>query len=144
MSTPHPVAPRMGLSNDEIGQPEGWPKGGVYPGVLSAPGAGYPARLKSALRPLPARCRRRGLPRGLPMTTPLPTPATEPPRYEDALAELERLVQAMEGGQLPLDQLLDSHRRGLELLNLCRDRLQAVENQVQVLEQGQLKDWAPE
>jgi exodeoxyribonuclease VII small subunit len=78
------------------------------------------------------------------MTTPMPTPATEPPRYEDALAELERLVQAMEGGQLPLDQLLDSHRRGLELLNLCRDRLQAVENQVQVLEQGQLKDWTPE
>jgi exodeoxyribonuclease VII small subunit len=78
------------------------------------------------------------------MTTPLPTPATEPPRYEDAVAELERLVQAMEGGQLPLDQLLDSHRRGLELLNLCRDRLQAVENQVQVLEQGQLKEWAPE
>ena len=143
MSTPHPVAPRMGLSNDEIGQPEGWPKGEVYPGVLSSPGRGYPPRLKSALRPcLPTPLS--GPSCGLPMTTPLPTPATEPPRYEDALAELERLVQAMEGGQLPLDQLLDSHRRGLELLNLCRDRLQAVENQVQVLEQGQLKDWAPE
>ena len=78
------------------------------------------------------------------MTTHMPNPATEPPRYEDALAELERLVQAMEGGQLPLDQLLDSHRRGLELLNLCRDRLQAVEAQVKVLEAGRLEDWKVE
>ena len=64
-----------------------------------------------------------------------------PPRYEDALAELERLVQRMEDGQLPLDQLLDSYRRGAELLALCRSRLAAVEEQVKVLEDGQLKPW---
>jgi exonuclease VII small subunit len=29
--------------------------------------------------------------------------------YEDALIELERLVAAMEGGQLPLDKLLESY-----------------------------------
>jgi exodeoxyribonuclease VII small subunit len=64
-----------------------------------------------------------------------------PARYEDALGELERLVQAMEGGQLPLDVLLDSYRRGTVLLAACRERLQAVEAQVQVLEDGQLSDW---
>jgi len=65
-----------------------------------------------------------------------------PARYEDALAELERLVQAMESGQLPLDQLLDSYRRGAALLGFCRGRLQAVEQQVKVLEDGQLADWS--
>ncbi|WP_395699855.1 exodeoxyribonuclease VII small subunit [Aquabacterium sp.] len=70
--------------------------------------------------------------------------AAEPARYEDALAELERLVQAMESGQMPLDGLLDNYRRGAELLAFCRERLQAVEAQVKVLEEGQLKDWAPE
>jgi exodeoxyribonuclease VII small subunit len=69
---------------------------------------------------------------------------TEPVRYEDAMAELERLVQAMEGGQLPLDSLLDSYRRGAQLLDFCRGRLQALEDQVKVLEDGQLKDWAAE
>ena len=64
-----------------------------------------------------------------------------PNRYEDALAELERLVQGMEGGQMPLDQLLDNYRRGAELLGQCRAQLQAVEDQVKVLEDGQLKDW---
>ena len=62
--------------------------------------------------------------------------------YEDALAELERLVASMEGGQLPLDRLMQSYQRGAELLNLCRTRLSAVEHQVQVLEDGQLKPWA--
>ncbi len=68
------------------------------------------------------------------------TPAP-PASYEDALAELDRLVQAMESGQLPLDRLLDSYRRGAELLQFCRGRLDAVEQQVKVLEDGQLKPW---
>ncbi len=65
----------------------------------------------------------------------------EPASYEQALAELDRLVQQMEGGQLPLDQLLDGYRRGAELLAYCRGRLQAVEDQVKVLEDGALKAW---
>lgn len=73
-----------------------------------------------------------------------PSSTPQVPRYEDALAELERLVGAMEAGQLPLDTLLDNYRRGAELLDLCRSRLQAVEQQVQVLEDGQLKDWVNE
>ncbi len=73
-----------------------------------------------------------------------PIAADESMRYEDALAELEQLVQAMEGSRMPLDQLLSGYRRGAELLALCRERLQAVENQVKVLEDGQLKDWEVE
>jgi exodeoxyribonuclease VII small subunit len=65
-----------------------------------------------------------------------------PASYEEALAELERLVAAMEGGQLPLDRLLESYQRGAELLGFCRSRLEAVEQQVKVLEDGQLKPWA--
>jgi exodeoxyribonuclease VII small subunit len=65
----------------------------------------------------------------------------EPASYEVALAELDRLVQQMEGGQLPLDQLLDAYRRGALLLSFCRARLQAVEEQVRLLDDGQLKPW---
>jgi exodeoxyribonuclease VII small subunit len=72
---------------------------------------------------------------------PAPVAAPTPPRYEEALAELERLVQRMEDGQLPLDQLLDNYRRGAELLESCRARLAAIEEQVKVLEDGQLKPW---
>ncbi len=71
------------------------------------------------------------------------TPASaKPASYEDALGELDRLVATMEAGQLPLDRLLESYRRGAELLGFCRDRLEAVEQQVKILEDGQLKPWA--
>lgn len=75
----------------------------------------------------------------MPRSQPVATPS-----YEEALAELERLVQRMEDGQMPLDQMLDSYRRGAELLELCRARLVKVEEQVKVLEDGQLKSWAPQ
>ncbi len=68
-------------------------------------------------------------------------PHAAPTNYEDALTELERLVGAMESGQMPLDNLLESYRRGADLLAFCRGRLEAVEAQVKVLEDGQLKPW---
>jgi exodeoxyribonuclease VII small subunit len=64
-----------------------------------------------------------------------------PASYEAALAELDQLVAAMEGSQLPLDRLLESYRRGTELLTFCRSKLEAVEQQVKVLDDGQLKPW---
>jgi exodeoxyribonuclease VII small subunit len=70
------------------------------------------------------------------------TTATDPPSYEAALAELEQISAAMEGGQMPLDQLLARHQRGMRLLAFCRDRLKAVEDQVKVLEGGTLGTWA--
>ena len=73
--------------------------------------------------------------------TPSPEEAAVSPTYEEALAELERLVAAMEGGQLPLDKLLESYKRGAQLLSFCRARLEAVEQQVKVLEDGELKPW---
>ncbi|GAA0749819.1 exodeoxyribonuclease VII small subunit [Ideonella azotifigens] len=65
-----------------------------------------------------------------------------PASYDDAVAELDQLVLAMETGQMPLDRLLESYQRGAVLLGFCRERLQAVEVQVKVLEEGQLKPWA--
>jgi exodeoxyribonuclease VII small subunit len=64
--------------------------------------------------------------------------------YEAALHELEQLVAKLESGDLPLEQLLSQYQRGAELLKLCRDRLEAVENQVKVLDQDKLKTWTPE
>ena len=77
----------------------------------------------------------------IPAPQPPADPLAQPASYEAAAAELERLVAAMEGGQMPLDQLLDGYRRGVELLAFCRSRLKAVEEQVKVLEEGQLTPW---
>ena len=70
--------------------------------------------------------------------------ASAPPSYEAALEELEQLVARLESGTLPLDQLLTGYQRGAELLKYCRDKLEAVENQIKVLDEGTLKPWAAE
>jgi exodeoxyribonuclease VII small subunit len=73
------------------------------------------------------------------------TPAATPPAsYEAALEELEQLIGRIESGQLPLEQLLAGYRRGAELLQFCRDKLQAVEDQIKVLDEGTLKPWLQE
>lgn len=74
--------------------------------------------------------------------TPSSSANAAPAGYEQALAELEQLVSAMESGHLPLDRLLESYQRGAELLTYCRGRLEAVQAQVKVLEDGQLRPLA--
>jgi exodeoxyribonuclease VII small subunit len=71
-------------------------------------------------------------------------PFKAPASYEAALKELEELVGVIESGQLPLEQLLTGYERGAELLKFCRDKLQAVEDQVKVLDEGTLKPWTQE
>jgi exodeoxyribonuclease VII small subunit len=65
-----------------------------------------------------------------------------PESYEAGLKELESLVAQMESGQLPLAQLLQTYQRGAFLLSHCRAQLQAVEEQIKVLEAGTLKQWS--
>lgn len=72
---------------------------------------------------------------------PVPAEQTLPSSYEEALQELEQLLAKLESGQLPLDQLLTHYQRGASLLNYCRDRLAAIENQISVLDEGALKPW---
>lgn len=67
-----------------------------------------------------------------------------PASYEAALQELEELVDSLESGQLPLDQLLTGYQRGAQLLKFCRDKLEAVETQIKVLEGSELKPWVQE
>ena len=69
---------------------------------------------------------------------------TAPASYEAALEELEQLVALIESGQLPLEQLLTGYQRGAELLHFCRQKLQAVEDQIKVLDEGTLKPWTQE
>lgn len=62
--------------------------------------------------------------------------------FERALAELEKLVSRMEGGNLSLEQALAAHQRGLELAKFCQARLEAAQQQVRVLEGDVLKPMA--
>ena len=67
--------------------------------------------------------------------------AAKPASFEAALDEMEALLGHLEAGAMPLDQLLTQYQRGAELLKFCRERLDAVDAQIKVLDQGALKTW---
>lgn len=70
------------------------------------------------------------------------TPADLPASFEDAMAELEKLVAGMEAGELPLEASVAAYKRGSELVKFCAGQLDKVENQVKVLEGDMLKPFA--
>lgn len=75
-------------------------------------------------------------------TAVLPPAGPTPVSYEAALEELEQLLQRLEASHTPLEQLLASYQRGNELLKFCRQRLDVLEQQVKVLDDGVLKPWS--
>ncbi len=61
-------------------------------------------------------------------------------KFETALAELEVIVAHMEDGQPALEASIASYRRGMALMQHCRSLLADAEQQIQILENGQLRE----
>ena len=55
------------------------------------------------------------------------------PTYEQALAELEGLVDALERGEMSLEESLTAFERGIGLTRLCQQSLDAAEQRVRIL-----------
>jgi exodeoxyribonuclease VII small subunit len=83
-------------------------------------------------------------PASIPTDLTAPAQFAPPATYEVAMQELERLVARLESGEMPLEQLLSGYQRGAQLLQFCRDKLQSVEDQIKVLDNGMLKVWKPQ
>lgn len=56
------------------------------------------------------------------------------PSFEQALGELETIVQAMENDTLPLEEALQRYQRGVELLRHCQQTLSNAEQKISRLE----------
>ena len=53
--------------------------------------------------------------------------------FESALAELESILKKLESGSQDLNTMLELFERGLELTNICRDKLKDAEDRVTTL-----------
>jgi exodeoxyribonuclease VII small subunit len=58
--------------------------------------------------------------------------------FEAALQELSDITQAMEAGQLTLDQMMTAYQRGLSLKTICENRLRVAEMHIEVLKKGEV------
>ena len=55
------------------------------------------------------------------------------PSFEEALRELENLVETLEQGEQSLEESLKSFERGVELTRICQQALEAAEQKVRIL-----------
>ena len=53
--------------------------------------------------------------------------------FERALSELERLVERLERGDLPLEEALKTFERGVELTRHCQASLKSAQQKVDIL-----------
>ena len=60
-------------------------------------------------------------------------PRKKTPSFEQALAELEELVQAMESGDLSLEKLMENYAKGVELSKVCMASLDRAEKAMDVV-----------
>lgn len=65
--------------------------------------------------------------------------AKPPASFDEALAQLETLIQTMERGELSLEDALASYKQGIELMRLCQSKLTDVEQQLKILDNDELK-----
>lgn len=76
--------------------------------------------------------------------SPAPTAAAQDPAlerlgYEEAVKELEALVESIEQGDVSLEASLQAYRRGEHLVRHCRRLLDAAESTVRETSVGELE-----
>jgi exodeoxyribonuclease VII small subunit len=72
-----------------------------------------------------------------------PAAAPENLDFEAALTELERIVQALETGRLPLETALQRYQQGVALVRRCRQVLDEAEQRLLAIENGTLAPLDP-
>ena len=57
-------------------------------------------------------------------------------KFEEARAKLEELVEKMESGNMPLEELISAYERGSQLTAHCRALLEGLQRRVEVIVNG--------
>jgi exodeoxyribonuclease VII small subunit len=55
--------------------------------------------------------------------------------FEDALANLEEIIQRMESGEAPLDSLVTHYQTGVKMLKLCREKIEGAEIKIKEVQE---------
>jgi exodeoxyribonuclease VII small subunit len=64
--------------------------------------------------------------------------------FEDAMQELETIVEKLEEGDVPLEEAISFYKEGMKLSKLCHDKLTHVEEEMEKIlkENGELESFS--
>lgn len=75
-----------------------------------------------------------------------PSPASDAPRgpgFDDAMSQIESIIESIESGELGLEESIAAYERAATLMKGCRDHLRAAELRVEEIT-AMLQDNAPD
>jgi exodeoxyribonuclease VII small subunit len=55
------------------------------------------------------------------------------PNFEGAMDRLEKIVEQMESGKLPLEDLIVRYEEGMKLVKVCQERLANAERKIEII-----------
>ncbi len=56
-------------------------------------------------------------------------------KFDQALKRLEKLVEEMEEGEVPLEESLKKYEEGVKLASFCLEKLNQAEKKIEILKQ---------
>jgi exodeoxyribonuclease VII small subunit len=62
-----------------------------------------------------------------------PKPAVAELNFESAMDRLESIVEQMESGKLPLEDLIVRYEEGMNLVRVCQERLASAEQKIEII-----------
>ena len=68
--------------------------------------------------------------------------------FEGAMGRLEKIVEQMESGKLPLEDLIVRYEEGMNLVKVCQERLARAEQKIEIIARNSagkaiVKDFEP-
>ncbi len=60
----------------------------------------------------------------------------KPMTFEEAMGQLEKIVEQIAGGKIGLEETMDRYEQGMELVKKCRSILEHAEQRIQVLSES--------
>lgn len=68
--------------------------------------------------------------------------------FEGAMDRLEKIVEQMESGKLPLEDLIVRYEEGMNLVKICQERLATAERKIEIIARNSagkpiVKDFEP-
>ncbi|MEM9281121.1 MAG: exodeoxyribonuclease VII small subunit [Verrucomicrobiota bacterium] len=60
--------------------------------------------------------------------------------FEDALSQLEELVEGMESDQMPLEDLIKNFEKGTQLYQVCEKRLDEARGRIEIIRKNRNQD----
>ncbi len=65
------------------------------------------------------------------------------PKFEEKIAELEKIIDALENGNIDLDESIEKYTKAMKLVKECDEKLKSIEQQVNqiVSENGKMEPF---